>query len=296
MTKLPILLVAKDKSLYFFPSINSLDVISGKDLLDPVFFTFYHPKLKEYELIIFLDYGFKMAMATRIRPYTKAKMVLFFWNHFKEEHYRLLEQAKNDPVIDEVYHFDYLEAKELGLLHNSSFYSKNMEIPKAAITSDLFFGATDNGRKEQAECYKKEFEQRGLKTNYFILPLRGNEQANYLSYTEYLELTARSRGILELLRAGQRGVTLRSFESIYFEKKLVTGNEAIMSYQFYHPDNVFLLQERALDELPGFLHSSFQSVDTKILDFFDASNWAKRFLGMDKEIFETYEYLEGGKD
>ncbi len=53
MSKLPILLVAKDKALYFLPSIDSLDVISGKDLLDPVYFNFFHPKLKEYELIVF---------------------------------------------------------------------------------------------------------------------------------------------------------------------------------------------------------------------------------------------------
>lgn len=290
MSKLPVLLIAKDKSLYFFPSINAFDVISGKDLLDPVYFTFFHPKLKEYELIIFLDYGFEIEMAGRIRPYTKAKMVLFFWNHFKEEHFQLLGQAQNSAAIDEVYHFDYLEAKELGLRHNSSFYSKNMHMPDVEVTSDLFFGATDNGRKDQAESYKKEFERLGLITNYFILPSRGNDQPNYLSYAEYLELTAHSRGILELLRAGQKGVTLRTFESIYFEKKLVTRNEAITSYHFYDPKNIFLLQERNLEELPTFLHAPYQSVASEILDFFDARNWAKRFLWMDKGVLERYEY------
>jgi hypothetical protein len=290
MANLPILLVAKDKSLYFFPTINTFDVISGRDLLDPVYFNFFHPKLKEYELIIFLDYGFEMEMAIRVRSYTKAKMVLFFWNHFKEEHFQLLKQAQNNSAIDEVYHFDRLEAKELGILHNSSFYSKNMKMPDVEITSDLFFGATDNGRKEQAESYKKKFEQQELKTNYFILPSRGNDQPNYLSYAEYLELTAHSRGILELLRAGQRGVTLRTFESIYFEKKLVTSNEAITSYRFYNPKNMFLLQGRELDELSTFLHTPYQAVENELLDFFDASHWAQRFLEMEKGVFERYEY------
>lgn len=290
MAKLPILLVAKDKSLYFFPTINTFDVISGRDLLDPVYFNFFHPKLKEYELIIFLDYGFEMEMAIRVRSYTKAKMVLFFWNHFKEEHFQLLKQAQNNSAIDEVYHFDRLEAKELGILHNSSFYSKNMKMPDVEITSYLFFGATDNGRKEQAESYKKKFEQQELKTNHFILPSRGNDQPNYLSYAEYLELTAHSRGILELLRAGQRGVTLRTFESIYFEKKLVTSNEAITSYRFYSPKNMFLLQGRELDELSTFLHTPYQAVENELLDFFDASHWAQRFLEMEKGVFERYEY------
>lgn len=291
MSKLPILLVAKDKALYFLPSIDSLDVISGKDLLDPVYFNFFHPKLKEYELIVFLDYGFETEIAAKIRPYTTAKIVLYLWNHLKEEeHFRMLQQAQNESAVDEIYHFDRIEAQKLGLRHNSSFYSKKMKIPQVEVTSDLFFGATDNGRKELAESYRKEFEQRGLTTNYYILPSRGNEQANYLSYADYLALTAQSQGILELMRAGQKGVTLRTFESSFFEKKLVTDNEAIKSYYFYNPQNIFLLQERNLDELPEFLHSPFQPVDPNILNFFDVNNWAQRFLWLDKVDFEKYEY------
>ncbi|EOS7882431.1 oligosaccharide biosynthesis protein Alg14, partial [Enterococcus hirae] len=219
------------------------------------------------------------------------KIVLYFWNHLKEEeHFRMLQQAQNESAVDEIYHFDRIEAQKLGLRHNSSFYSKKMKIPQVEVTSDLFFGATDNGRKELAESYRKEFEQRGLTTNYYILPSRGNEQANYLSYADYLALTAQSQGILELMRAGQKGVTLRTFESSFFEKKLVTDNEAIKSYYFYNPQNIFLLQERNLDELPEFLHSPFQPVDPNILNFFDVNNWAQRFLWLDKVDFEKYEY------
>ncbi|WP_430618207.1 oligosaccharide biosynthesis protein Alg14 [Enterococcus sp. DIV1054d] len=285
-----ILLVAKDKNLYFFPFIDSFEVISGKDLFDEQFLRMNAAKFRQYQLIIFLDFGFEVAMATQVRPLTQAKIVVFFWNHFKKEHYELLEQVQKDSAIDEVYHFDALEAHELGLKHNSSFYSTNVQLPKEQITTDLFFGATDNGRKNLAEQYRADFSARGVTTNYFILPLRGNEQVGYLSYSEYLRLVAKSRGILELLRAGQQGVTLRTFESMYFQKKLVTGNDVIFDYQCYHPDNIFLLSQRSLDELPEFLNQPYQSVSPEILDFFDAPNWAKRFLATDELLFERYEY------
>ncbi|WP_165002915.1 MULTISPECIES: oligosaccharide biosynthesis protein Alg14 [unclassified Enterococcus] len=290
MPEKEILLVAKDKKLYFLPSIESLDVCSGKELLQPEFIEAIRPQLARYQLIVFLDYGFDLEMARRIRPFTKAKIILFFWNHFRLEHEQLAEQAKQEPAIDDLYHFDMLEAKELGLKHNSSFYSKRMELPDAEIQYDLFFGATDNGRKERADKYKQEFIKRGLNPYYFILPHRGNEQAGYLTYSEYLAQTGKSRGILELLREGQQGVTLRTFESIYFQKKLVTDNKAVAHYRFYHPDNIFLLQERSLDELPEFLRTPYHPVDPEILSFFDVESWAKRFLHADPEIFEKYEY------
>ena len=290
MNKNDVLLVAKNKSLYFLPSIRSLDVWSGKDLLQSEFIKSARQQLANYQLIVFLDYGFDMEMARRVRPFTNAKIVLFFWNHFKAEHEAMLKQAQDEPAIDEIYHFDFLEAKELGLKHNSSFYSKHMDFSSSEPKTDLFFGATNNGRKERAEKYKQEFTKRGVTTNYFILPLRGNEQPGYLTYEEYLKKTGESRGILELLREGQQGVTLRTFESMYFQKKLVTDNQAIAHYQFYHSENIFLLQERDLDELPEFLHTPFQPIPSELLEFFDAENWAKRFFTTDSAIYEQYEY------
>ncbi|HAQ1429686.1 TPA: oligosaccharide biosynthesis protein Alg14, partial [Enterococcus faecium] len=236
------------------------------------------------------DYGFDMEMARRVRPFTNAKIVLFFWNHFKAEHEAMLKQAQDEPAIDEIYHFDFLEAKELGLKHNSSFYSKHMNFSSSEPKTDLFFGATNNGRKERAESYKQEFIKRDVTTNYFILPHRGNEQPGYLTYEEYLKKTGESRGILELLREGQQGVTLRTFESMYFQKKLVTDNQAIAHYHFYRPENIFLLRERDLDELPEFLHTPFKPILSELLEFYDAENWAKRFITNDSTIYEQYEY------
>lgn len=295
MNQHSILLVAKNKSLYFFPSIDSLDVISAKELTDPSVMSSFQARLKAYQMIIFLDYGFEIQFAERVRPYTNAKIILFFWNHFREEHHQLLKNAQQSSAIDDIYHFDILEAKALGLKHNSSFYSKQMQLPHSEQTSDLFFGATDNGRKERADHYKKAFDKLGITSHYYILPSRGNDQAGYLTYADYLKLTSGSRGILELLREGQSGVTLRTFESIFFNKKLVTDNLAISGYRFYDPQNIFLLQERDLKELPEFLNTPYRPVASEIIEFFDAKNWAKRFEGVDPQVFEWYEYDGQGK-
>ena len=204
--------------------------------------------------------------------------------------FAIINEYRSDTTGELIYHFDFLEAKELGLKHNSSFYSKHMNFSSSEPKTDLFFGATNNGRKERAESYKQEFIKRDVTTNYFILPHRGNEQPGYLTYEEYLKKTGESRGILELLREGQQGVTLRTFESMYFQKKLVTDNQAIAHYHFYRPENIFLLRERDLDELPEFLHTPFKPIPSELLEFYDAENWAKRFITNDSTIYEQYEY------
>ncbi len=43
-------------------------------------------------------------------------------------------------------------------------------------------------------------------------------------------------------------------------RSLVTDNQAIAHYHFYRPENIFLLRERDLDELPEFLHTPFKPI------------------------------------
>jgi len=283
-----VLIVPKDRSLYFFPAISEISVCSGKELLEASNEYLRH-YLKNFQLIIFLDFGFEPEMAARIRPFTKAKIVLFFWNHFKLEHYRKLNAAKKEAAIDEIYHFDPLEARDLGLMHNSSFYTQSVGEPLHETDYDIFFGANDNGRKQQALDLKDRFETLGLSTFYHILPKRGNEQDGYLPYGDYLQLVKQSKGILEILRAGQYGVTLRTFESLFLQKKLVTANEMLPFYRLYDPRNVFMLKPD-LSQLTAFLNIPYQPADQEMLDFFEAKNWVKRFIDYDPKLFAEYEY------
>lgn len=283
-----VLVVPKDRSLYFFPAISEVSVCSGKELL-LANNDYLRQYLKKFQLIIFLDYGFEPEMAARIRPFTKAKIILFFWNHFKLEHYRKLNAAQKEPAIDEIYHFDPLEARDLGLKHNSSFYTQSVGEPLNATNYDIFFGANDNGRKQQALELKDRFESLGLSTFYHILPKRGNEQDGYLPYNEYLQLVKRSKGILEILRAGQYGVTLRTFESLFLQKKLITSNEVLPFYRMYDPRNVFMIGED-LSKLTAFLNIPYHPADQEIRDFFEAKNWAQRFVDYDPKLFEEFEY------
>jgi aconitase A len=102
-------------------------------------------------------------------------------------------------------------------------------------------------------------------------------------------LVKRSNGILEILRAGQYGVTLRTFESLFLQKKLITANEMLPFYRLYDPRNVFML-ETDLSQLTAFLNIPYQPADQVLLDFFEAKNWVKRFVDYDPKLFEEFEY------
>lgn len=285
------LLVAKDEHLYFFDTLSDIDVIAGHRLLRAPWDKInWEEKLSQYSLIVFLDYGFEPKMAEVIRPLTQAKLVLFFWNHMTKEKIQLLYKTQAEPYIDAYYTFDPLEAQEFHLNHNSTFYSRQMMLPDQQIKHDIFFGASDNGRKEMAQSILMIFNYLKLDTNYFILNGRGNTQKGYLPYKDYLKMVAESKGILEIMRPGQTGITLRSLESLFFKKKLITTNKKIRHYHFYNPENIFIIGEADFAKLPDFLDSPYEDTMDDLLEFYSEDQWTQRFYSEDTESFESSEY------
>lgn len=124
-------------------------------------------------------------------PIYQCKNCVIFWNHFKAEHEAMLKQAQDEPAIDEIYHFDFLEAKNLGwniIVH----FIRNIWIFLLANQRRIyFFGATNNGRKERAESYKQEFIKEMLRPTISFFHIEGMNNLDIL----LMKSTWKNRGI-----------------------------------------------------------------------------------------------------
>ena len=64
----------------------------------------------------------------------------------------------------------------------------------------------------------------------------------YIPYEKILELISRSRCILEIMQADQTGTTMRTSEAIAYNKRLLTDNESLRSYELYDAKNMLIFQ------------------------------------------------------
>jgi len=62
-----------------------------------------------------------------------------------------------------------------------------------------------------------------------------------LSRRDIINLYKHSKAVLDIPFKGQNGLTMRTFECIGMRKKIVTSNQNILKYDFYRPENVFLI-------------------------------------------------------
>lgn len=106
------------------------------------------------------------------------------------------------------------------------------------------YAGKDKGRSEEILSLQNEFEKLGLKTKFLIMPTTrvSKKKAFYskpIPYEDVIKLVMESRAILNITLPDQQGATLRDYESIFNEVKLITTNKNIKFFDFYDSNNVF---------------------------------------------------------
>lgn len=116
--------------------------------------------------------------------------------------------------------------------------------------------------------YKASFEKLGLQCSFLIF----KRKAKGISYLENIRNVSRCSCVVDIT-AGQAGISLRPLEALFFDKKLITNNKSIKEYSFYHPSNIFVLEEDNLNDLPAFVNAPVSVISKNIKEEFDINTW-----------------------
>lgn len=180
--------------------------------------------------------------------YPGSRVVVWYWNIVKDPD----SVAIAKKYADDVYTFDFEEAKKYEIGYRNQFYwmplSKASEI-KENIYDVMFIGRS-KGRLALLENIYKRLTDQGLSLYFYVVKDSAQEssdvlelQDSFLSYADVCKIIETSAAILDILQPGQSGMTLRALESVFWRKKLITGNISVLQEGFYNENNVLLLEE-----------------------------------------------------
>ena len=100
---------------------------------------------------------------------------------------------------------------------------------------------------------------------------------NPLSYYENLKMVANSKILIDLHHENlHNGLSFRIFESLGYNKKIITTNKAVKNYDFYNTNNIHIIDDE--QELELFLNSDFITIDLRIKEKYSFTNWIKNIL------------------
>ena len=120
----------------------------------------------------------------------------------------------------------------------------------------------------------------------------GLEKINYLtehfSFDRNLQHVKKARVLVDFLNPKHRGLSLRVFEALCYDKKLVTTNDSIAEYDFYHPDNILIWDGVDLSGLAAFLAKPYHALDADIKAKYGFESWIR--YGLDIEPYQAITY------
>lgn len=85
---------------------------------------------------------------------------------------------------------------------------------------------------------------------------------------------------VSLVRELQRGLTMRTFETMGSHKKLITTNAQVRDYDFFNEDNVCVV-DRAAPQIPSaFLKSPFVPISPELYRRYSIEAWVDEVLDL----------------
>ncbi|MFD2824232.1 hypothetical protein ACFS5M_11175 [Lacinutrix iliipiscaria] len=188
--------------------------------------------------------------------------------------------------FDKVYSYERKDVKDYNLHFIPNFIYLNQEYKKNAPNYMAFTIMSKDYRFKTLEKLAAQFKEKHISYQFLVQSDKDTqsdlihfikERKNNAQVLDYLKQT---HSIVDIHKYGvQDGLTFRVFESLFFEKKIITTNKDIKTYDFYNPNNIFVIEDvKAFDIPEAFFKTPYEALPESIYQKYHYTNWVKTIL------------------
>lgn len=239
------------------------------------------PTMFDYILICKGEAFTPLTISHLRQAYPGVNIILFLWDVM---HYTAMDDVISS--CDKVYSFDPDDvAKHPGLIFRPTFFVNDylkVEKNKSFTNDVVFIGTLFGERYKVIMNFKEKFEAAGLKFISYLyvpglivylkdliakFPYIGYKKIhlNPLSVEGTIELLNETKAILDINYSFQRSLSTRAHEAMAAQRKYITTNPSIATYDYYNPQNILIIDREnpVIDE--EFMKTDFVPVPEEVL-------------------------------
>lgn len=223
----------------------------------------------------------------------KAKLIYYSYDSVKNNH----NFKQSIQIFDSAFTFDDDDAKAIdGIqLRPLFFLNEYRDLPKEDIQYDIcFIGTAHSDRYLLLEKVKSRLTNKDFRGFFFLYvpskfifwvkkifnPVFWRAKKSDFSFSpltkkDVLRIISRSASILDFQHPRQTGLTMRTIEILGAKKKLVTTNENVRKYDFYHPENIAIIDRENPIIAPGFFQSPYADLPDELYEKYSIDGWLR---------------------
>jgi hypothetical protein len=225
----------------------------------------------------------------------KCHCIFYTWDSFKN-----YQNPKNIlPFFDKSFTFDTDDAKEYNLYFRPLFYLREYEDVRNNKTSDskydlLFLGTAHSDRYIISNTLVNWCLENDL-TSFAYYYMQGKlvfvfkkffdksfktfdeKKLSFksLNLDEIIALYKNTNVILDIHHPEQKGLTMRTFETLGAGKKLITTNHEIKQYSFYNKNNILLIDRNKPEVNKPFFEAKYEEMSLEYIESMSVEGWLK---------------------
>lgn len=213
---------------------------------------------------------------------TKTKKLVAYYYDSCEKYPKQVEII---PLFDEIFSYEKDDIKKFGFSEASNFIYDN-DISEEPIKYDIFNVSSYDSRIDEIDKISRELADFGFAIHFVLFWYEKLNYPHLISTTSYLSLSetkkliAQSKAMIDIQRIDQKGLSFRTFESLGYQKKLITTNDAILKCDFYHPNNMMVIEKDQLNlkEIQEFLELPYQEISEEIIEKYNVKTFVKNIF------------------
>lgn len=175
--------------------------------------------------------------------------------------------------FDEIYSYEKEDIEKYNFIETTNFvYDQTIE--KREIKFDLFNISSYDTRIHEIDAISKILSEAGFRINFILFwyetlnYLHLTSTTTYLSLQETKEIISQSKAIIDIQRKDQKGLSFRTFECLGYRKKLITTNTTVKDYDFFHPNNILIIDSQNInaEQIKEFLELPYVEISQHIIE------------------------------
>ena len=226
------------------------------------------------------------------RKYPHAKLILYLWDSIS----CIKGITSTISLYDKVLSFDRRDCLQYGFSFRPLFcdIDKVHETCQEPTYDLCFYGTMHTDRFSVLTKINEESKKLGLKIVefcylpskfmrfYYWITNRGYRRFDkkLLSFRpknqdEISELIGNSKAILDINDKKQSGLTIRTLESLFAQKKIITTNSDIREYDFYNESSILIIDRTAVEIPSSFFERSSERAlsNSEFYSKYSAEGW-----------------------
>lgn len=203
-------------------------------------------------------------------------------------------------LFDEIYTFDQKDADLYGFIKVNNYNylqeSANSQIPEF----DLVYLASYDERLKNLYVITDHLKKLGLTYQYIIVGkktwkknllklvsfsgenISKKYQTRRVSQKNIPQFYQKGKVLLDLVRENQTGLSFRIFEAMALKKKIITNNKTIINYDFYKPENIFVVDDNLNLITKEFFETPYQNLEESIYRKYTLDFWVTIVFNLSK--------------